>query len=208
MVSNAADNKGVSQYYVNNFIKKFDENPKVDGFLGQLDWDTEAYIDYPVAHVGTRLFQYLGTIGRHRSGRMVSSGANFAYRSSIYAAIGGYAEVQGGEDVAVGMSIVRARGNDIDRIKFAGAGASRLYTSSRRAIDAVKKGLAPVEQWDRGFSAFDDEVRKKMDTSTSEIDYDDVDNLNRLREDIQLVVNRTLSVYEKGERLGKGSIIS
>lgn len=205
MVSNDADNKGVSQYYVDNFIKKFDENPRVDGFLGQLDWDPESYVKYPAIHVGTRLFQYLSTIGRHRSGRMVSSGANFAFKSSIYAATGGYAKMQGGEDVAVGMAIVKARGDDTERIKFAGAGASRLYTSSRRSVDALRKGLAPVEQWDRGFSAFDDEVRKKIDTGKTDIDYDDVDILNSLKEDFELMINRTLDVYEKGERLGKGS---
>jgi hypothetical protein len=74
--------------------------------LGQLDWDPEVYAKYPIIHAGTRLFQYLGARGRRNSGRMPSSGANFAYKSSIYAAIGGYLpDLQGGEDIALGQAI-------------------------------------------------------------------------------------------------------
>lgn len=112
MVSNDADNLGVDPRYVSNFLNRFKENPKVDGVLGQIDWDPEAYVKYPLVHIGTRLFQYYSAYGRAKRGGIVSSGANFAYRSSIYAAVGGYLDSEaGGEDVAFGQAIALARGD-------------------------------------------------------------------------------------------------
>lgn len=195
LVSNDADNKGVSPRYIENFINKFETNPTVDGFLGQLDWDPVSYINYPVVHVGTRLFQYLETVSRKETGKVGSSGANFAFRSSIYAAVGGYLDLTVGEDVALGRSIVKARGDDRRRIGFAGPRVSRLYTSSRRSINAFKRGLSPVEQWDSSFSAFDDEVRKFEMGEISNIDYDDPNVVEKLRTDVEQTVNRTLDVY-------------
>ena len=203
MVSNDADNYGVAPEYLANFTKRFAEHPTVDGMLGQLDWDPETYVNEPLIHVGTRLFQYLSVIGRHRSGGMVSSGANFAYRSSIYAGIGGYmAELPGGEDVAVGQAIIEARGKK-DALRFAGARHSRLYTSARRAIGALKKGLSPVEQWDMGFSPFDDDIRRMQVSLGTTLDYDDAGSLDKLKHGFEHVIDRTLSVYERGETLGK-----
>lgn len=203
VVSNDADLKGISPSYVSNFINVFRKNPKTDGLLGQLDWDPEAYAKYPLVHIGTRLFQYLAIIGRHRSERMPSSGANFALKASIYAGIGGYLEqLEGGEDIAIGQAILEAR-KSTTSIKYAGAGVSRLYTSARRAIKSLEKGLSPVEQWNKGFSAFDDEIRQFELNSTTDIDYDDSGIVEKLKNDLEIVINRTLDVYEEGERLGK-----
>ena len=203
MVSNDADNYGVAPEYLQNFVQRFAEHPDVDGMLGQLDWDPGTYVHEPLIHVGTRLFQYLGIIGRHRSGGMVSSGANFAYKSSIYAGIGGYlSELPGGEDVAVGQAIIAARGKK-EAMRFAGARSSRLYTSARRAINALHKGLSPVEQWDMGFSAFDDEIRKLQQTLGIMPHYESPDYLQKLKLGLERVIDRTVSVYERGEVLGK-----
>ncbi|MCX6790865.1 MAG: hypothetical protein NTV62_01575, partial [Candidatus Gribaldobacteria bacterium] len=110
IVSNDADNKGVSPKYLENFIDKFEENPKADGFSGQLDWDTEAYTKYPLVHIGTRLFQYLDIETRHQTGHIPTPGANFAFRSSIYSAVGGYIEDTNlAEDVVLGQAILDAR---------------------------------------------------------------------------------------------------
>jgi hypothetical protein len=205
LISNDADNRGIAPKYISNFLKKFDENPTTDGMLGQLDWDPEAYVKYPLVHIGTRLFQYLGAIGRFRSGGMPSSGANFAFRGSIYAGIGGYLpELVGGEDIAIGQAIIAAR-DDYKRVIFAGANVSRLYTSARRAIDALRSGLSPLEQWNKGFSVFDDEIRKMQDTSGRDINYDDPNEIKRLKEGLEVILDRTLKVYESSERLGKDS---
>ncbi len=206
MVSNDADNKGVSPEYIDNFIKKFDANPRKDGVLGQLDWDPEAYTKFPTVHIGTRLFQYLNIIGRRRTGGLSSSGANFAFRSSIYAGIGGYLEdptSPGAEDVRLGQAIVEARKTK-ESLGFGGAITSRLYTSARRAVDAWRRGLAPIEQWDK-FSAFDDEIRKLTLPEGEKVNYDDPDAQGKLKEGLEYVVNRTLNHYVGGDVKDKGA---
>ena len=202
IISNDADNKGVDPRYIRTFLGKF-EDPQIDGCLGQLDWDPESYQKFPAIHLGTRLFQYLNIIGRRRSGGMVSSGANSAFRSSIYAGIGGYMEnLKEGEDVAIGRAIIAARGNNKNSFGFAGAG-TRLFTSSRRAIDALYSGLSPVEQWDKGFSAFDDEIRKVKADISEIVNYDNPKTVTELKELLEYIINRTLEEYETGEKLGK-----
>ncbi len=199
MVSNDADNTGVAEEYVENFIQKFDQNPDIDAMLGQLDWDPEAYVKYPAIHVGTRLFQYRMIRERRVSSFMASSGANYAFRASTYAAVGGYRPevADGGEDVILGRAIITARQNQ-GVVKFAGARVSRLYTSARRAIDAlVKKGLSPIEQWSKGFSAFDDAVRKLSMEDAENRNYDLPEDLERLKDEIEYVINRTINVMDR-----------
>lgn len=204
MVSNDADNMGVSSDYIANFIRKFEENPQVESYLGQLDWDPEAYAKYPLIHVGTRLFQYLAARGRRNSGGMPSSGANFAYKSNIYAAIGGYIpDLSAGEDIAIGQAIIAGRQSN-HTIKYAGAGKSRIYTSARRAVDALTKhGLSPVEQWNKGFSSFDDEIRRLQVGGEKDIDYSNSEELANLKVGLESVINRTIDTYEAGETISK-----
>jgi len=123
----------------------------------------------------------------------------------MYAAIGGYLpELEGGEDIAIGQAILEAR-KKTDSIMYAGARVSRLYTSARRAIKALESGLSPVEQWDRGFSAFDNEVRNFELGADNDIDYDSPDDLLKLKNNLQCIIDRTLDVYEQGEKLGKSA---
>lgn len=206
MVSNDADNKGLDPRYIQTFINNFEKNPEADGLLGQLDWDPESYQKYPAIHVGTRLFQYLSAIGRHRNNRMVSSGANSAYRSSMYAAIGGYMDSkEGGEDVAIGEAIVAARADNRNSFAFAGT-ETRLFTSSRRSISVLLEyGLAPVEQWDKGFSVHDDKVRMLEMKEGNKIDYKDPETLQKIKTSLEDVINRTLDVYEVEQKLGKNN---
>jgi len=204
MISNDADNKGIDPRYIDAFIEKFEKNEKVDGFLGQLDWDPESYQKFPDVHIGTRLFQYLNLIGRYHTHGMTSSGANSAYRSSIYAGIGGYLEnVQGGEDVNIRKAIIAARG-DNRSFDFAGT-ETRLFTSSRRAIVMLKQfGLVPLDQWRRGFSVQgDEEIRKLTMDDNGKINYEDKGTLEKLKIDLEYVINQSLNIYEEGERLGK-----
>jgi len=197
MVSNDADNKGMSPEYLKNFVDKFDKNENVDALMGQLDWDPESYIRNPLVHVGTRLFQYMSVQFRQKKAHIESSGANFAFRSSIYAAVDGYsADRGGGEDVDFGTKIKVARRGAVDRtpIAFAGARVSRIYTSSRRAEKAIKDGLSPVEQWDRGFGAFDDEVRKvKWENEGKPIDFTNPEEVDNFIKALEVVINRTMN---------------
>jgi hypothetical protein len=198
MVSNDADLKGVAPEYVSNFVSKFAEEKNADAFMGQLDWDPESYIRNPLVHIGTRLFQYIGMQHRKAGRGIESSGANFAYRSSMYAAVKGYdANVGMGEDNDFGRKLMTARYGAPNRrpIVFGGARVSRVYTSSRRAEKAVRDGLAPIEQWERGFGAFDDEVRKvKWEDTGGVPDYDDPEVVERLTTELENILNRTIAV--------------
>ncbi len=203
LVSNDADMKGVSPEYVGSMLKDFAAKPNVDAIRGELDWDLEAYANNPMVHIGTRLFQYLGIYGRSRSGGMTSSGANFAYRSSIYSAVGGHARMGGGEDVLIGQMIVSARGTK-DALAHGASSSTRNFSSARRSEAAVAKGVSPVEQWVAGFGAFDS-VRTYELKPGEKINYEDPTVVAKFKVDLENVLNRTVDVYESGDRLGKGS---
>lgn len=197
MVSNDADLKGVAPEYLENFIEKFQKEPKTDAVMGQLDWDPEAYIRNPLNHIGTRLFQYIAVQHRKAKRGIESSGANFAYRASMYAAVGGYdSQKELGEDNNFGRKITAARsGTARNPIEYGGARVSRLYTSSRRAEKAIQDGLSPIEQWQKGFSAFDDEVRKVKWEETGEApDYDNPEVVKKLVTELENIINRTLMI--------------
>ncbi len=206
MISNDADNLGVDPRYIQNFIDRFKKDPKIDGILGQIDWDPEAYTKYPLIHVGTRLDQYYTNIIRNQRKTINSSGANFSFKSSIYAGVGGYLDdIPCGEDVVFGKSIAIARGGTYETQTY-GNSASRMFTSARRAINVLKEHhLAPIEQWNKGFSAFDDEIRKMdlKDLNDELVDYNNPEYLNKLKEGLEYIINRTLNVYESWNKLGK-----
>ncbi len=197
IISNNADNKGVAPEYIKNFVNKFDENSNIDSYLGQVDWDPEVYIKNPLAHVGTRLFQYINIQNRSKGRHIESSGCNFALRSSVYAAVGGYdGEATLGEDNELGAAIKYGRKNARVHkgVEYAGARVSRIYSSARRIEYSLKNGLSPIEQWDNGFSAFDDEVRKvKWNLKGKAIDYEDVDQVKSLINELENIINRTIN---------------
>lgn len=197
IVSNDADNKGIAREYIQNFIEKFEKHPEVDSYMGQLDWDPQSYVRNPLVHIGTRLFQYVDAQLRSTyKNNIPSAGANFAFRSGMYAAVNGYSsDFDLAEDVDLGRAIKASRINAKNKraIDFAGARVSRLFTSSRRAEKAIKDGLSPVEQWNKGFSAFDDEVRKVDWESLSKgVDYDNKESVQVLVDQLENVINRTM----------------
>jgi len=197
IVSNDADNKGVATEYIQNFLDKFEQHPETDAYMGQLDWDLESYVRNPLVHIGTRLFQYVDVqLRKGDKNNIPSSGANFAFRSGMYAAVNGYRDdAELAEDVDLGraMKASRVGAKNKRAIDFAGARVSRLFTSSRRAEKAIKDGLSPVEQWNKGFSAFDDEVRKiDWESISSSIDYDNPESVKVLEEKLEYVINRTM----------------
>lgn len=198
LVSNDADTRGVAPTYIENLQTKFRDNPNTEAYFGQLDWDPESYIRNPLVHIGARLYQYIALQERRANRGTESSGANFAFKSSIYSAIGGYSATTGlGEDNDLGRRIVhsRARSKEHKAIDFAGARVSRVYTSSRRAEKAVQDGRSFIEQWDNGFSAFDDEVRKVKWEETGEApDYNNPEVVQKLVSQLETTINRTLNV--------------
>jgi len=195
ILSNDADNRGVVSEYVQNFINKFDSNENTDALMGQLDWDIESYARNPVVHIGTRLMQFVEL--QHRNESIASSGANFAFRTESYAAVGGYdSTCSKCEDVYLGRALKAARLGSHKRqaIKFAGAMVSRIFTSSRRAEKAVKDVFSPYEQWNGEFGALDDEVRKTdWAKVTEEIDYKNKESVQKLISGIESVINKTAS---------------
>lgn len=205
MVSNDADNYGVDPRYVQSFINEFEKNPKLDGIGGQLDWDPAAYVKYPLIHIGTRLFQYCSSSYRINNKKhnpyINSSGASFAFKSSIYAGIGGYLDdVSGAEDSALGQAIFMARGKTYETQDQLGS-ASRLFTSARRAINVlIKNNLAPVLQWSQGFSVFDDEIRRTSlkDLAGDKVDYTNPEYLAKLKDGLEQIINQTLTQFGVG----------
>jgi len=198
LISNDADTKGVVPQYIDNFINKFKGNPKIDALVGQLDWDPASYIEYPAIHAGTRLFQYLNLLlWRGKHGDRPSSGANSAFKGSIYAGVGGYQinDMPGAEDVILGQAIRDARGNS-RTIDYGGSRVSRIYTSSRRAIDAWNNGFAPIEQWDRNWGVINDQIRRLKLGEHQTVNYDDPVELEKIKKDLELVIDRTLDYYK------------
>lgn len=199
IISNDADCKGMSKSYLASILDGFSKRPGVDGVLGKLDWEPEAFLKSPLLYLGTRLFQYIDIANRYGPKKAVgSSGANFAYRSSIYAAVGGYIESDTiAEDRHLGEMIKNARLNSgLYPLEFGGV-RSMLYTNARRAVEAVKFGRAPAEQW----SEFgpDDELRKLEweigDNEDISKLLEDSDYQKKLKQGLERFINRTLKVY-------------
>ncbi len=202
IVSNDADNKGVSQHYIQNFVDMLDKHPEKDGYLGNLDWDPAALVKYPELYIGTRLFQYLNAINRKLHGKTISSGGNFAFRSSIYAAVGGYHDdSELGEDIAFGTAISNARGTNKT---IAYTNRSLLFTSARRSIEALRHGHSPLEQWDKiRFSAFDELRREGSVRLDKPVNFASIPYRAELKKRIELMINKILNNYISWEKIGK-----
>jgi len=199
IISNDADCNELSSEYINTFLEKFETNKKVDAFMGKIDWDKEAYVKSPLIHIGTRFFQYLDITYRHHKDKIRrtigSSGANFAMKSSIYAAVGGYDENDSiAEDRHLGSMIKSARqGSSTYPIEYAGA-KSYIYTNARRAVNALKQGLSPAEQWGTDFGP-DDILRETKWTVDGTVELDSSEYREKLRAGIERFINRTIHVY-------------
>jgi len=203
LVSNDADNHGVSKTYIDNFLQKFDKNPNIDGVLGKIDWQLDAYKKDPLAYIGTRFMQFLDISYRYPKNdssklpAIGSSGANFAYKSSIYAAVGGYnIHSDVAEDVGFGKMIKYARKNNANAPIIFGGMKSIIYTDARRLVDALKRGLAPAGMWDK-FGA-NDELRNNPWTSGSDFHIDKLNDpvyIKELTTHTERLINDTLDIY-------------
>lgn len=204
LVSNDADSQGISSKYIENFIAQFENHEDIDAVLGKIDWEPAAYVRSPLLHVGTRLFQYIDAINRHPKDHKYksvgSSGANFAFKSSMYAAVGGYIEGDPiAEDKHLGQMIKSARkGSKVYPIGY-GHNNSLIYTNARRGVDAINKGLSPAEQWSDQFGA-DDKLREMAwqlpDGENVREQLEDPDNLEKMRAILERFINRTFQLYQ------------
>lgn len=88
LLSNDADNQGVSDEYVDSYIKYFKENPEKEGAVGNLQYDPNAFIRFPIIHVQQEFATFLDQVG-FENGNVTLLGNNSCMKSSIYAAIGG-----------------------------------------------------------------------------------------------------------------------
>lgn len=199
IVSNDADCSELSPEYISTFLEKFETNKKVDAFMGKIDWEKEAYIKSPLIHIGTRFFQYLDVTYRHHKDKIRrsigSSGANFAMKSSMYAAVGGYDENDTiAEDRHLGSMIKSARqGASTYPIEYAGT-KSYIYTNARRVVNALKQGLSPAEQWGTDFGP-DDILRETQWTVDGTVNLNSSEYQEKLRAGIERFINRTIRVY-------------
>ncbi|HCM52062.1 TPA: hypothetical protein DIS56_02940 [Candidatus Saccharibacteria bacterium] len=198
LVSNDADSQWIDRRYIRTLIKKADAQPEVDGFLGFLDWSYDAYKARPETLAATRLMQMFESYLRVKTKGAGSSGANFAFRPNIYMAVGGYSEIDKGEDVSLGRMIRGARSGSNTRRPIAFLGrSSEIVTSSRRALaKLLKDGGAPIMQWSDEFTAYD-ELRNR-DFGLSNFNYDDPDAVSQMVNNTEDLLNQTLEVY-KGE---------
>ncbi len=188
IISNNAENAGIDPDYIQNFITKFDTNEKADGFIGEQDWDPEAYVKYPAIHLGTRLFQYISQEENTDPGKVLpSSSANFSFRASVYSAVGGYIpELTSGEDLILGQEIVTARGNR-SALQLGGGKVSRIFTSASSVVETWKQNS----------------LSNKEENEEMGVNFNDKRQLNQLKKAFEHVINRTLDIFENRRKVGK-----
>lgn len=198
LLSNDADNQGISEEYTESFIEYFNMNSEKEGAVGNLQYDPNAFIRFPVVHMQQELATFLDQVG-FENGNVMLFGNNSCMKSSIYASIGGYPPgLKTTEQEWTGNTIRRLRKNKstLGFIKDA-----ILTSSSRRGVVSSILGLK--EQ-----VAFSDtsteNIMRSLDIESYPIfDYENKEALSKLRLELEEVINATLDAYETGEKLGK-----
>lgn len=137
IVSNDADLEDISEDYAKVIASRFRENPKMDAAAGKWDFPAEAFEQFPLMHASQRLWQYFDIAFRNNFLKSPSLiGRNSAFRSSAYAAIGGYNEnAKIAEDLEIGWLIQDARNYDNERIQY--INAAGLVSNPRRAVTTM-----------------------------------------------------------------------
>jgi hypothetical protein len=198
LLSNDADNQGISEEYINSYIKYFKENPKKEGAVGNLQFDPNAFIRFPVVQMQQELATFLDQVG-FQNGNVMLFGANSCMKSSIYASIGGYPPgLKTGEQNWTGDTIrkLRKTGSTLGFVKD-----SVLTTSSRRGVVTYVLGLK--EQIAFSDNGREDTMRSLDIESSPIFDYADKERLQKLRLELEEVINVGVNAYETGEKLGK-----
>jgi hypothetical protein len=146
IVSNDADLEDISEDYANQLSAAFQKNKNVDAIEGKRDYPAETYRKYPLLHASQRLWNYLDiAFKKYHLKTEELTGTNSAFRSGIYAAIGGYNEkAQLAEDWELGQLIKEARGGDSERIKH--LNSTWLISNPRRAVVTMLSGRNLIQQ--------------------------------------------------------------
>lgn len=164
IISNDADNYGLSSKYIESFTRKFKDNEDLDYILGQIEWDADAKNPdsfskkCPELFMGQRVTQITDAIIRWKSspkeGKNIgSSGANTAIRAKSYLAVGGYDDNwEKAEDVILGrrLRLMRYDGTSSDLLNKkhqSYSPSARLQTSPRRALSTIVNNYSFPEQW-------------------------------------------------------------
>jgi hypothetical protein len=200
LLSNDADNRGVSEGYVDAYIKYFEENPEKEGAVGNLQFDPNVFIRFPVIHLQQEFSTFLDQVG-FKNGNVTLFGSNSCMKSSIYAAIGGYPPgLKTGEQDWSGKTIRKLRKKK-STLGFVEDGT--LVTSSRRSVAST------VLKMETEITSGDTENETKiriLDLSSFQIfDYANKEALKNLRQELEKTINELIETYEKGEKLGKNA---
>ena len=166
LVSNDADTLEVSNKYIINIIKEFDNDsfvPYIDALAGKEDFPIEAYIRVPLLLVSTRLTQFSDTVWRHKQDTPIDFrgakliGRNSAVRATTYAIIEGYNPRRVvREDLEIGRKIINLRRGG-ETIKY--STICKLTSDPRRPLNKLMESGIGVGQYEDFGSNM--EVRKR-----------------------------------------------
>lgn len=204
IILNDADVISIPPNYVGYIAGAFDQDFRLDGIAGQLEWEREALMTRPALLLATRAYQYINSVKAAQEEYYVFAGANSALRGSAYCAVGGGRNLARGEDAALGLALrVMRGGNDYIQV---GGNDMTIETSARRSLAVYSLGFAPNEKWRTTFGAFDDTVRSfsVVDFRTElakPLDY------NEILTSSEALLDRTLDVYEGAASIGKGATL-
>src|SRR3989344_2073642 len=135
IVSNDADLEDIRPDYADNIRETFRKNKNLDAIGGKWDYPEKAFEQFPLLRASQRLWHYFDMVFRYvylKSPDLI--GRNSAFRSGVYAAIGGYNEnAKVAEDLEIGWLIKKARKYNAERISF--INSASLISNPRRAVD-------------------------------------------------------------------------
>lgn len=203
LLSNDADNQGISPDYLKSYVDYFSRHPEKDGAVGNLQYDPQAFIRFPEMAVATEFATRLDQQG-FKNGNVMLFGSNSAIKASTYCAIGGYpsTEVQGmdGEQGWTGHTIRRLR-QQKGTLGF--VEDALLTTASRRGVlqylrdpnKAVEFGDVKAE-----------ELMRSLDVNSYPVfDWSDTAAATQMQYAIAKRIDSYIKSYERGEHLGKNS---
>ena len=135
LVSNDADISGMPPKYLSNFIDRFEQNPNVDCYVGQIDFDPRVFAGNPEMYVGDKFAQY---IQNQKSPYLLSMASNSAFKAGTYAAVGGYGDAKAeSAELSTKFMLARAKAKGHIGLAHSSAKVSRLYTGSERKMSAA-----------------------------------------------------------------------
>ncbi len=190
LISVDADTQGLGERFMESHVTNLGESPCSHGIL---DWDAQYFKDLPELQVGLRFMQYVQAYHRNKRNYIPTPGANFGFRSSVYAEVGGYSLDRSFIDRIIGRKMV-ALGTKYDNFKF--SPGAKLKVNSRRAIITVLNGLSPIEQWENDSFAKDSRVRS-LSESELKVRVTNFRLENDLESSILRVLLRTIELYKK-----------